>query len=119
VARVLIVDDDPDIVEALVMGLEGRHDVVTAPHGKDALDRMAEQAADVVVLDLMMPVLDGEGYMAEHRVRHPEVPVIVVSAGRDVADTARRIGAVEWIAKPFRLDVLERGLERVLGARAS
>jgi DNA-binding NtrC family response regulator len=111
--RVLIVDDDPDILEALLMGLEATYDVVGASNGVDALARMAERAADVVVLDLMMPVLDGEGYMAEHRARYPSVPVIVVSANRNVESTAARIGAIDWIAKPFQLGTLEEHLARV------
>ena len=112
-ARVLIVDDDPDIVEALLIGLEDRYEIVTAPHGQDALDRMAERAADVVVLDLMMPIMDGEAYFALHRVRYPAVPVIMVSASRNLADTARRLGAAAWITKPFRLEALERELAAV------
>jgi CheY-like chemotaxis protein len=112
--RVLVVDDDPDIVEALVMVLEARFDVVTAGNGREALERMAEGSFDVVVLDLMMPVLDGEGYMIEHRQRYPHVPVIVASAGRNIDAIARRIGADAWIAKPFQLAAIESQLIALL-----
>jgi two-component system, chemotaxis family, chemotaxis protein CheY len=116
--RLLIVEDDPDIVEALVMGLEDRYQVLVAPHGRGALDVMAAQGADVVIVDLMMPVLDGEGYMAEHRVRYPAVPVLLISAGRDISAIAARLGAADWIAKPFSLTALEERVQRLAAAVA-
>ena len=83
VATILVVDDEPDILLMLRMGLEDEgHDVVMAADGEMALQRIAEQPPDLVVCDLMMPVLDGFGVLATMRAnpRLARVPVVVLTA---------------------------------------
>lgn len=116
--KILVVDDDPGMLESLVMALESEFDVVTATNGREALDVMARQPIDVVLLDLMMPILDGEGYMEEHRQRHAEVPVLMASADLDLPQRAVELGGDDFLAKPFRLSVLETKLRR-LASRAA
>jgi DNA-binding response OmpR family regulator len=105
--RILIVDDDPDIVESLAMILEERYLVASAYDGAQALDRVRSDAFDVIVLDLMMPILDGQGFALEMKKEGIATPIIVVSAGSDLGQRAREIGAVSYVAKPFDLDRLE------------
>ncbi len=69
--KILIVDDDQGMLESLVIALEDEFELVTARNGQEALDVIGSQPVDVVLLDLMMPILDGEGYLREHNVRHP------------------------------------------------
>jgi CheY-like chemotaxis protein len=61
-AKILIVDDDPDIVDALYVLLEGEgYDVVSASDGEEGLERIKEENPDLIILDLLMPKLDGYG----------------------------------------------------------
>jgi DNA-binding NtrC family response regulator len=116
--RVLVVDDDEAIRESLEMVLERRYDVATARNGRVALEHLEVAPVDVVLLDMMMPVLDGAGFMAEVRRRGLVVPVILMSAGTDLRTKAREIGAGDFMQKPITLELLEEKLARALG-RAS
>jgi DNA-binding response OmpR family regulator len=109
VSTVLLVDDEPDILLVLRLGFEDEgHQVVMAADGRMALDRLSERPADVVVLDLMMPVVDGWGVLEGVREQGLQTPVIVVSAKSDPNDCKKALerGAVEYVVKPFDLDRL-------------
>ena len=108
--RLLVVDDDPNIRRMIVAALrrEG-YEFLEAPNGRDALDLMRERHPDVVVLDLMMPVLSGWDVLQE-RERDPElrqIPVIVVSANRDPSlAMAVDKGICAFLPKPFDIGAL-------------
>ncbi|QSQ21919.1 response regulator [Pyxidicoccus parkwayensis] len=115
--RLLIVDDELAIVEALqdILSVEG-YDVVTAFNGAEGLQRMAAARPDLVLLDLMMPVMDGREMlrrMREDATLH-DVPVVVMSAGR-ISDEERRSSA-RFLAKPFELDLLLDTISELLAA---
>jgi DNA-binding response OmpR family regulator len=112
--RVLLVDDDDAIVDSLTMALEDRYEILAAHNGREALEVLEGEGADAVLLDLMMPVLDGPGFLRECRARHIEVPVLVVSAGMDLDTRTQAIGASDYVQKPFKLDVLEEKLARLV-----
>lgn len=105
--RLLIVDDELAIVEALqdILSVEG-YDVVTAFNGAEGLQRMTAAKPDLVLLDLMMPVMDGREMLRRMRedAALRDVPVVVMSAGR-ISDEERRTSA-RFLAKPFELDLL-------------
>lgn len=108
-AKVLLVDDEPDILLMLRMSFEDEgHEVVMAADGRMGLERLAEAAPDVVVLDMMMPVVDGWGVLEAMQVEGLRTPVIVVSAKSDPRDCrkALEMGAIEYVVKPFDLDRL-------------
>jgi DNA-binding response OmpR family regulator len=104
VARVLIVDDEPDILLMLRVNLEAEgYDTALAADGETALQRISEDAPDVVLLDVMMPVMDGWGVLNALKSHDRPPPVVVVSAkssDRDIA-TALSLGAVAFVTKPF------------------
>jgi DNA-binding response OmpR family regulator len=115
--RVLVVDDDPDILESLTLLLEMRYAVTAAEDGAIALELMARRAFDVVVLDLMLPVIDGTRVLAELRQRGNQVPVILISAHRDLEQQQvhhRELGAFASLRKPFDIRELELRLEEAL-----
>ena len=117
-ARILVVDDEPDILFMLRMGLEDEgHEVVLAPDGRAGLAQLADVRPDLVVLDVMMPILDGFGVLEAKRERGDETPVVMLSAKseqRDI-DRAFALGAVEFVSKPFDLDRLVALIETILG----
>src|SRR5690348_6348082 len=105
-AKVLAADDDPAIRQLLsdVLELDG-HDVHAAVEGADGLRAYASLRPDFVVLDVMMPQLDG--YEVLRRIRDEEkstVPVLLLTAAPDCAARGGEIGASYYLAKPFAAD---------------
>ena len=108
-AFVLVVDDEPDILLLHRLNLEAAgHSVVLAADGITALERIADRRPDCVVLDVMMPVLDGWGVLERLKAVPDPPPVLVVSAKSSPADIgrARDLGAADFLAKPFDGDEL-------------
>lgn len=112
--RILIVDDDYDICEALQLLLERRFEVSVAYNGQQALECLECQSFDAVVLDLMMPVMDGEELMQRLGQRGIRTPVIFASAATHLPARARSAGAAAWLTKPFEATQLENTLDRIL-----
>jgi signal transduction histidine kinase len=116
-ARVLLVDDDPDILEATTAFLADEGLVVEqARDGQAALEMVRRSPPDLMLLDLMMPVLDGWAFMEQLRAEQlaPGVPVVVFSADRDVREKAASLGADATLHKPFSLDELHELIGRLL-----
>jgi len=112
--RVLVVDDDPDILDALseILEVEGYH-VQRARNGREALQRLEQELPDLVLLDLMMPVMDGWEF-ARSLDPGARPPIIVLSADRNVSAKAKEIGALGWLAKPFELSELLAAVRSVV-----
>lgn len=104
--RVLVVDDDASIRELLATALaEDGYEVVPASNGQDALSVCEHWRPDVIVLDLMMPVMDGWTF-AKRLHERDEIPIVVLSAANDLERHAKAVGATDVIGKPFDLDQL-------------
>src|SRR5262245_60004073 len=109
--HILVVDDDPDILEALSEILEAEgYRMDRARHGQEALSRIDQRRPDLILLDLMMPVMDGwEFSQALHRRGDcRDVPVVVLSADRQAGAKANVVGARGFLSKPFELNELLR-----------
>jgi DNA-binding response OmpR family regulator len=118
-ARILVVDDEPDILLLHRLNLEGAgHEVLLAADGMKALERIDEDQPDCVVLDVMMPVLDGWGVLEALQSRSVAPPVLVVSAKSALADVelAMSMGAQGYLAKPFNAQVLLDEVRRLVTA---
>jgi chemosensory pili system protein ChpA (sensor histidine kinase/response regulator) len=123
VSRVLVIDDDPDLgrVVRRVLELEG-YDVVLSDDGLRGLAAAQRQRPDVIVLDLMMPVMDGYQVLAELRgdPRTKDIPVVVLSAVA-LDETRERVeaaGASMFLTKPFEPSHLSRALMSLIGGSA-
>ena len=113
--RVLVVDDDLDVLESLELVLSPSWEVRTALDGPRALAMLDEEPIDVAVVDLIMPGMDGEALVAAMRARGLEVPVIIASATPELAERVRGLDVFAWLAKPFTTQALERHLVAALG----
>jgi two-component system response regulator MprA len=109
--RLLVVDDDPDVRDALERALRhAGYTVTTAVHGADALDLLARSPVDLIVLDVLMPMVDGFDACRVLRQRGDATPVLVLTA-RDAIDdrvTGLEAGADDYLVKPFALRALLR-----------
>ncbi len=108
-AHILVVEDDQSLREGLRIVLErAGYRVTTAVRGQEALRVIRENPPDLVILDLMLPGLDGSFVLERSREEGFKAPVIIVSARDSVADKIRglRTGADDYVTKPFDLDEL-------------
>jgi len=106
--RVLLVEDDPSIREVASLGLRGAGlSVETAADGRDGLVRFRAEAHDLVVLDVMLPELDGLEVCREIR-RSSRVPILMLSARSDTVDVVvgLELGADDYVTKPFEMPEL-------------
>jgi two-component system response regulator MtrA len=107
-ARVLLVEDDPSIRETTALGLGAAgFGVTTAGDGREALLRFRQEPYDLIVLDLMLPELDGYEVCREIR-RTSRVPIVMLSARSDTVDivVGLELGADDYVTKPFELPEL-------------
>ena len=105
---VLVVDDDPDILDAICDILEvERYRVSRARNGAEALQRVDDERPDVILLDLMMPVMDGVtfAHVLHQRPAVRDIPILVISADGN-PQRAASVGARGYLAKPFDIDAL-------------
>ena len=118
-AKVLIVDDEPDILLMLRVNLESEgYDTALAADGETALRRIDEEHPDIMLLDVMMPVMDGWSVL-EHLTDRAHAPrVVVLSAKTAARDMVRALtlGAADYLPKPFDPDGLIQTVARVLSS---
>jgi two-component system response regulator MprA len=116
-SRVLIAEDDRSVRDSLVLalGVEG-YDVEAVNDGAQALESVAEHEPDVVVLDIMMPVLDGLTVCRRLRAGKCRTPILMLTARHEVSDRVSGLdaGADDYLAKPFSLDELLARLRALL-----
>src|SRR5947209_4411374 len=115
--RVLVVDDDPQLREALSRALElDGYDVSTASNGVKALDAISGARPDVMVLDVMMPYVGGLDVCRTLRERKDRLPILVLTARDEVGDRVAGLdaGADDYLTKPFALEELRARLRALL-----
>jgi len=119
-AKILVVDDEPDIVRVIVKIMQSRgHEVDTAADGPEALEQIKDARPDVVILDLNLPKMDGfevcKRIKDDPATKH--IPVVMMSAAYVSVQDAERgtnLGADEYVTKPFLREVLIHNVERLL-----
>ncbi len=116
-ASILVVDDEPAVRRALERALRlDSYEVELAENGEQALDRLAEQPADAVILDVMMPGIDGLEVCRRMRAAGDKTPVLMLTA-RDAIDdrvVGLDVGADDYLVKPFALRELQARLRALL-----
>jgi two-component system, OmpR family, response regulator len=116
-ARLLVVDDEPGILELLSVTLRfAGFEVVTATNGADALNLIRETAPDLVVLDVMMPGLDGFAVAEQLRRREDRVPILFLTARDATEDRVQglTLGGDDYVTKPFSLEEVVARVRAVL-----
>jgi two-component system chemotaxis response regulator CheY len=116
---ILVVDDDPDILQtlALCLSTEG-YRILVASNGREALDVLEKEKPSVILLDLMMPVMDGWQFVAALEERGKRnMPLLILSADRAVQGHAHKLRASGHLAKPFDLEDLLVKVAELVGPR--
>jgi DNA-binding response OmpR family regulator len=118
--RLLVVDDDPEITSSFeaILRSEG-YEVVTAKDGREALELVRQVPFDLVLLDLLLPDMDGWTVLQHVREMRPSSRVVILCADVDAEGTveAFRLGAVDVLLKPPDVDKLLRFLDEMTGLR--
>ncbi len=112
--RVLVVDDEPRIGKVLriKLGLSG-YEVITTTSGAEAIELVQTQKPDVMLLDMLMPNVSGMNVLEKVRA-FSQVPIIIFTGRPEIAQFASKIGANDYIAKPFDPDLLVEKIRSVL-----
>lgn len=118
--KILIADDEEDVKLIVQLFLESKgYEIVTAFDGLDAIDKVKAEKPDLILLDLMMPLIDG--FEVCRRLRDnaetANIPIVMLSAASQTESKQRAIeaGAVDYIVKPFEPDHLQSVVKDILG----
>jgi DNA-binding NtrC family response regulator len=110
---VLVVDDDPyilDVVSAILTN-EG-YEVMGAANGAEAFRSISKARPCVVLLDMVMPVLDGWEFIELSKTSGLNLPIVIMTASKNAATLASEVGAADYLGKPFDLDELSTKVAR-------
>jgi CheY-like chemotaxis protein len=115
-ARVLVVEDDKGIRDILRLALESSgYAVRAATNGSEALEVIEREPADVIVLDVRMPVMDGFEFARRYAARGGRAPLVVLTAGQEMAQAKNEFTGARVIEKPFDLDRLLEAIAAAAG----
>jgi len=120
--KILVVDDEEDITNTLALMLRSRgFDVITAYDGSEGLAKAKSERPDIILLDIIMPVMDGFDACVKLRADRDtqRIPIIMFSASGDnsAVTKASRVGANDFVVKPFNLTVLLSKMNKLLTSK--
>ncbi|MBF0560947.1 MAG: response regulator [Alphaproteobacteria bacterium] len=125
-AIILVVDDQKPVRDTIRIGLEMvGYDVIEAGDGAQGLQRLEEQRFDLIITDVVMPVMDGVAFVKTVRGRFPNLPILTISGGGGALPAAYSLkmtemfGAGGVLYKPFTPDELLESVQRLIGAPPS
>jgi len=120
--RILIIDDNKEIVKTLKAYLERSYEILTAHDGFEGLHAFEEHenSIDLVITDLLMPDLSGVGVISILRKKYPGIPIIAITGWRgDAEASGKKIDADLVLDKPFKIPELEKSVLKLLKNRRS
>ncbi len=125
--KILVVDDDPDVLEALKIVLESRpYEVITARDGVEGLEKVRQENPDLIILDLLMPKLDGFGVVRALKedpryAKYSRIPILILTAVREEAsrrryelETGLAMDVDDYAEKPIAPEELLHRVEKLL-----
>ena len=129
-AKILVVDDDPDIREAISAVLEAHsYQVIIAGDGEEGLDKLKEERPDLLILDLLMPKMDGFAVLKElqdpRRAKYGNLPILILTSVREDAsrrryelETGLELNVDDYVEKPIEPHTLVERVSKLLQKRA-
>jgi len=118
--RILVVDDEPSVQESLIVTLEDDYDITAVSSGEEALNLIPRSKYDLVLLDILMPGMNGIRTLEAIRETDDDLQVIMLTAVKDIqkADESMKLGAFDYIPKPYKLDELRSSIAQALKVNA-
>ncbi|HIC93358.1 MAG TPA: response regulator [Anaerolineae bacterium] len=129
-AKILVIDDDPDVTEATTIILEAQgYEVITAHDGIEGLQKIKEEVPDLIILDLLMPRLDGFGVVRELKenpryAKYDDIPILILTAVREDAsrrryelETGLEMDVDDYVEKPTPPEELLHRVAKLLGKK--
>ncbi|MBI2317191.1 MAG: sigma-54-dependent Fis family transcriptional regulator, partial [Betaproteobacteria bacterium] len=119
-ARILVVDDEEIVIRSCLRILgEGGYEVEAVRSGREALEKIEETPYDVLILDIMMPGMDGLEVLQRVKETHPDIDIIMVTGLSQIETAVRsmKLGAFDYLPKPFNPDELKLVVGRALERR--
>ncbi len=112
----LIIDDDRHLLDSLHRVFADTYEVLTARSSEEAQTTLAENEVDVVLLDVILPGVDGVSFLREFKKTNPDLPVVMISGAPSIRPVmeALDLGAIDYIRKPFDIDELRLVVHRAL-----
>ena len=107
--RILLVEDEKNLRDIITLNLElEEYEVIPAVDGEDAISKFEGQYFDIIILDLMLPKINGLDVLSSLRIKNPNIPVIILSAKGTSTDriTGLKSGANDYLSKPFEMEEL-------------
>ena len=116
--KILIIEDDEDLHTLYRLYLQGEsYKILQARNGKEGLERISEERPDLILLDMIMPVMDGEEFITKFRLEQKDfdIPIIIASVNDKIPHHLLEKGRIRTVLKkPFSIDVLIREIESAL-----
>ena len=117
--KILIVDDEKDLVETVVFQLQiSGYDAIVAYDGQEGLDKARKEKPDLIILDIMLPKMDGYKVcgLLKNDSRYTKIPIIMFTAKAQESDIklAKEVGAEAYITKPFEEEILLGKIKELL-----
>jgi DNA-binding response OmpR family regulator len=119
--KILVIDDEPDLLDIVRLMLkQDGYEILTARDGADGLEILAQQPVDLIILDIMMPAVDGWEVLRQltHQDKTNSIPVILLTAKAQPIDKMlglKVFGVREYITKPFEMKDLQQKVANILG----
>jgi len=126
IENILVIDDDPDILDVVTMILESKgYHVITAKDGIEGLANLKTERPDLMILDLLMPKMDGFAVLKELRdprwSRYRDIPILILTSVREEAsrrryelETGQELGVDDYLEKPFSPDTLLKRVDKII-----
>ena len=117
--KILVADDEPDVLKAVVFRLKKLgYEVLSATDGKETLELVAKESPDIIILDLIMPVIDG--YEVCRKLKSSgtfkSIPIILLTAScMEIAKKTKELGADDYILKPFKSQDMIDKIKKYIG----
>ncbi|MBN3039116.1 MAG: response regulator [Candidatus Omnitrophica bacterium] len=114
-SKILVIDDEPDIIKVLISRLQANgYEVVSATNGEEGLERFQKENPDLIVLDILMPQMDGYTFVKRLKKADGDIPIIVLTAKSGMKDLFAIEGITDYVVKPFNADELLKKIEKNL-----
>jgi len=115
--KILVIDDEPELVKALKIRLETKgYEVITAFNGEEGMKKVQEEKSHLIILDVQMPAMDGYRFVRELKKRLDPIPPIIVLTAKDkLQDLFELEGVTDYIIKPFEHQELLDRVSKLLG----